>query len=188
MPETVILIRHAQSTFNAHYAATGEDPGHIDARLTDLGLEQVAEARRRLEAVEVDAVVSSPFTRALQTATGLFGHRDVPMHVTCLHRERLESSCDVGRSPTELAADFPALAFDHLDDPWWHAPQGDVGRWSIEPEEVFLTRVERFGQWIATRPERRVAVVGHGTFFRALTGRAFANAEAFEWDGWRLGK
>jgi broad specificity phosphatase PhoE len=27
MPETVILIRHAQSTFNAHYAATGLDPG-----------------------------------------------------------------------------------------------------------------------------------------------------------------
>ena len=186
MPQTVILIRHAQSTFNAHYAATGQDPGHIDARLTDLGLSQVAEARERLADTPVDLVVVTPLTRALQTAHGIFGERSIPMHVTCLHRERLESSCDVGRSPGLLAADFPHLAFDHLADPWWHAPEGHEGPFAQEPEDVFLDRVARFRTWVAARPEPRVAVIGHGTFFRALTGRPFGNAEDFEWDGWIL--
>lgn len=184
MPATVILIRHAQSTFNAHYAATGVDPGHIDARLSDLGLSQVEEARERLAATPVDLVVVSPLTRALQTAQGIFGDRSIPMHVTCLHRERLESSCDVGRSPLHLATDFPHLAFDHLTDPWWHAPAGHDGPFAQEPEDVFLDRVDRFREWVASRPEPRVAVIGHGTFFRALTGKAFANAEHFAWDGW----
>jgi glucosyl-3-phosphoglycerate phosphatase len=184
MPESVLLIRHAQSTFNAHYAAHGVDPGHIDARLSDLGLQQVDAARDQLADTPVDLVVVTPLTRALQTAHGLFGHRGVPLYVTCLHRERLESSCDVGRSPGELAGDYPHLAFDHLTDPWWHAPDGHEGPFAVEPEEVFLARVEAFRRWVAERPEPRLAVVGHGTFFRALTGRTFANAEAVAWDGW----
>jgi broad specificity phosphatase PhoE len=54
------------------------------------------------------------------------------------------------------------------------------------PRKRFLQRVDRFRDWVAERPEPRVAVIGHGTFFRALTGRAFANAEHFVWDGWSL--
>jgi glucosyl-3-phosphoglycerate phosphatase len=184
MPETVLLIRHAQSTFNAHYAAFGVDPGHIDARLSELGLQQVEAARETLAGTPVDLVVVTPLTRALQTAQGLFGDREVPVHVTCLHRERLESSCDVGRSPVHLARDFPHLAFDHLADPWWHAPEGHEGPFAIEPENEFRARVDRFRTWVGERPERRVAVIGHGTFFHALTGRWLANAEAVAWDGW----
>ena len=42
---------------------------------------------------------------------------------------------------------------------------------------MFEERVERFRGWLAARPERMIAVVGHGTFFSRLTGRFLANCE-----------
>ncbi|HEY8382571.1 MAG TPA: histidine phosphatase family protein [Microvirga sp.] len=177
------LIRHGQSTFNAVHAATGVDPGHPDAPLTELGRQQVAAARERLEPIAFDLVVASPLTRAIQTATGIFGHRSIPLEVTCRHRERLESSCDVGRGPHELAADFPHLGFDHLQPIWWHVGEETNERgFCPEPADVFQERVTRFGEWLLARPERRIAVVGHGTFFHAMTGRFLANCESILWE------
>lgn len=177
MTRTVFLIRHGQSTFNAHHMATGEDPGHVDAPLTELGLAQVAEARERMAREHVELVVASPLTRAIQTAAGIFAGRNVPFHVTCLHREKLESSCDIGRAPAALRAHFPHLAFDHLADRWWHEGPEDERGIPVEPHEVFQQRVAGFRSWLLDRPERALAVIGHGTFFRELTGRSFANCE-----------
>ncbi len=181
MPDVIHLIRHAQSTFNLHYAETGIDPMHRDARLTDYGLAQVEAARATARGLAVEAVYVTPFTRALQTAHGLFGD-SVPMHVEPLHREHLYSSCDVGRSPTELALEFPHLSFDHLDDPWWHDGPEDERGIPVEPEPVFVARVETFRRWVRSLPLRRVAIVGHGTFLHQLTGKHFANCEIHKWE------
>jgi broad specificity phosphatase PhoE len=178
----VDLIRHGQSTFNEAYAATGVDPLHFDARLTALGRRQVAEARERLLATPYELVVTSPLTRAIETAVGLFGGRGIPIMVEPLHRERLESSCDVGRGPHELRAEFPDLAFDHLAPVWWHdAPERDPRGWAIEEMDLVNQRRDAFAAWLAARPERVVAVVGHGTFFFHLTGRWMANCEVASW-------
>jgi broad specificity phosphatase PhoE len=177
----VILIRHGQSTFNLHYERTGEDPGHVDARLTPLGEQQALEARAAVAGDLVDLVICSPLTRALQTAHLIFGARDVPIHVTCHHRERLESSCDVGRTPAALKQDFPQLAFDHLGDPWWHHVPGDDRPFVTEPVELFDDRVASFRTWLADHEAERIAVVGHGTFFHALTGRWLRNCEVLRW-------
>jgi glucosyl-3-phosphoglycerate phosphatase len=181
MSKLVHLIRHAQSTFNLHYAATGIDPMHRDARLTDLGLSQVAEARETARALAVEAVYVTPLTRALQTAHGLFGS-SVTIHIEPLHREHLFASCDVGRPPSELAAEFPQFSFDHLPDVWWHDGPEDERGIPVEPEEVFLARVESFRSWVRSLPQRRVAIVGHGTFLHAVTGKRFNNCEIYEWE------
>jgi hypothetical protein len=47
----------------------------------------------------------------------------------------------------------------------------------VEPAPVFEARVERFRSWLAERPERLIAVVGHGTFFHQLTGQMLRNCE-----------
>jgi len=177
----VILIRHGQSTFNAVYEATGMDPGHFDAPLTELGHKQAHAARSILAEEPVDLVIASPLTRAIQTGLAIFGHRDLPFHVTCKHRERLESSCDVGRTPDALKQDFPHLAFDHLDDPWWHHEPGTPGPFSIEPVDRFHKRVDAFRDWLGTHGDTRVAVIGHGTFFHALTGHWMQNCEILRW-------
>lgn len=185
MSRTIHLIRHGQSTWNAHYAAHGEDPLHFDARLTDLGHTQVESRRDDLKGERYDLIVTSPLTRAIQTTLGVFApHLErTPVVVEALHRERLESSCDIGRPASVLAGEFTALAFGHLDEEWW--PNGctaDHRGIRYEPDERFSKRVRTFRRWLAARPEGRIAVVGHGTFFSHLAGRDLANCElmAFE--------
>jgi broad specificity phosphatase PhoE len=183
MPRSVDLIRHGQSTFNAHYEAFGQDPLHYDARLTELGEAQVAAARDRYRDRDYDVVLASPLTRAIQTAHGIFGDRGIPIEICALHREWQISSCDIGRAVAELSADFPHLDFSTLADPWWRhdAPACALG-FPQETEAHLQERVAAFVALIAARPEERIAVVGHGDFFRRLIGRHLANCERAEWD------
>lgn len=44
--------------------------------------------------------------------------------------------------------------------------------WEYCAEKAFHERVERFLRWLASRPESRIAIVGHGQFFFALQRRA----------------
>ena len=128
-----------------------------------------------------DLVVTSPLTRALQTASGLFEGQAVPIQVSSVHRERLGNSCDVGRRPAVLSAEFPTLAFDHLDEVWWHDGEKDERGVPVEPDHLFSQRLEEFSRWIGARPERTIVVIGHGTFFHRLTGQHFDNCEIVKW-------
>src|ERR1700722_13802645 len=107
MPEYIYLMRHGQSTFNAIFDLSSVDPLHFDARLSQIGIEQVAAARQAASEIPVDLVVVSPLTRAIQSAGGLFSEAPVPIVVTGLQREWLENSCDIGSSPSALSAEFP---------------------------------------------------------------------------------
>jgi broad specificity phosphatase PhoE len=182
-PKTVLCIRHGESTFNAAWRENPVDPLHFDAPLSDRGRSQVAQARSALARYPVDIVLSSPLTRALQTAHGLFDrHPNAPrIEVAPLLRERVENSCDIGRAPAVLAAEFPSIDLSQLEDSWWHKEgQADARGICIEPVAVVQARVTRFKADLLSRPERVVALVGHGTFFLYLTGNAMANCEVME--------
>lgn len=184
--QSILLIRHGESTFNAAYAGDGVDPMLFDAPLTARGREQVEAARLALRERPVDIVLASPLTRAVQTALGIFGeHPSKPaIVIDHAHRERLESSCDRGRSPHELKADFPHMSFDHLPETWWHDDGvRDERGIVVEPLDVMLARLQDFVLALRDRRERAIAVVGHGTFFHHLTGRWMSNCEIVEWDG-----
>ena len=184
---TILCIRHGESTFNAAWAASPSDPMHWDARLSARGREQVRQARTALAEHPVEVVLVSPLTRAIETALGLFeDHPAAPaMEVVPLLRERVENSCDVGRAPAELASEFARLSFTHVPDVWWHAEgQPDARGICVEPDAHVQARVESFRRSLRTRPERTIAVVGHGTFLRYLTGKSLANCEVARL-GWR---
>jgi broad specificity phosphatase PhoE len=148
-----------------------------------LGQQQVAAARDRYRDRDYDIVLASPLTRAIQTAHGIFGDRDIPIEICAVHREWQISSCDIGRGVAELRTDFPHLDFNGLSDPWWRhdAPVSPLG-FPQETEEHLAERVRAFTALIAARPEGRIAVVGHGDFFRRLIGRHLANCERAELD------
>jgi broad specificity phosphatase PhoE len=181
MANDFYLIRHGQSTFNVYFEETGVDPLHFDARLSSEGERQVANARQAAKNLRPDLVVTSPLTRALQTAVGLFAGEPVPIVVESLHRERLGNSCDVGRKPSELVDEFPALTFDHLEETWWHDGAKDDRGVPVEPDHLLVQRLSAFSRWIESRPERTVVIVGHGTFFHRLTGRHMENCEILKW-------
>lgn len=180
-PSVVYLIRHGESEFNRRWAATGRDPLIRDAPLSALGHAQIEATIPLAQALRPDVVLTSPLSRAVQTALGLFGVT-APILVDPVHAERISNTDDVGSSPRELASRFPDLDFSSLDDPWWPVgPLDDLGV-PVESDESFLARVDRFIRALQKRPEERVVVVGHGGFFGALCGRRLDNCEVARLD------
>jgi len=172
----VYFIRHGESEFNAAHSVGGRDPMIFDAPLTDKGRRQAEEAKALVADLGIRQVITSPLTRAIQTALCIFAN-DTPIKVAVGHRELLIHSCDVGRPPADLQRDFPALSFTHLRDSWWHqGPENDAGI-PVEPEDVFLQRMAEFERSLAQIKDRPLAVVGHGNAFKALIGRALENCE-----------
>ena len=62
-----------------------------------------------------------------------------------------------------------------------------LGVWFEEDKRDLLAaklqeRIAALAKLITARPEDRIAVVGHGDFFRRLIGRHLANCERAEWD------
>ena len=171
----MLLIRHGQSEFNAVYARTRVDPGIPDPKLTDEGRRQAHDAAAALAAQGIERLIASPYTRALETATIIAHALRLPIEVEPLVSERAAFHCDIGTSPRELARRFPDLAFDHLDDPWWH---DHVGLGVDESEAAVVERGRRFRARAARLEGRdRVCVVTHWGFIRALTGIEAKNGE-----------
>ena len=138
----------------------------VDPVLTEEGKAQVSRARAVLapSVAEFELVIVSPLTRAVETALGIFSGSGVPMLVTPLLRERLGTRCDEGRTKAELLNDFPCMASwegtDELRELWW----------SHQTEWDLFTRVDALRELIDARPERTIAVVGHGRIFSLLLG------------------
>jgi broad specificity phosphatase PhoE len=176
----MILIRHGQSEFNAIFNRTRIDPGIPDPRLTTDGRRQVAAAAELLRERGIRHLISSPYTRAIETATIIAEALAVPITIDPVVRERFAFSCDIGRPATELARHWPALDFDHLPHPWWH----DTERHGPEETEGQLhQRGQSFRVRMAARMDwSEVGVVTHWGFIRALTGRTVTNAELVPFD------
>jgi broad specificity phosphatase PhoE len=173
----MILVRHGQSEFNVHFNRTGIDPGIVDPHLTETGRAQV---RRTAEAIQrsgrpIARLLTSPYTRALQTAEILAGALRVPVDVEPLVREHAMYQCDVGTCRSQLRQSWPALNFDHLEETWWPALE--------ETEEDVARRARSFQQRAAAWSDwRELAVVSHWGFLLRLTGRSLQNAEHLPFD------
>jgi len=177
---SVFLIRHGQSEFNAAHSDGEPDPMIFDAPLTELGHAQAKQARIETMELGITKVITSPLTRAIQTALLIFGD-EVPIKVVADHRELLSHSCDVGRSPHLLKADFPHLDFAHLEAIWWHQGPVNENGVPVEPRDVFAQRISLFAKDIECVPERPLAIVGHGDTFRELAGVALRNCEIHQY-------
>jgi broad specificity phosphatase PhoE len=142
----VVFLRHGTTEMNEYlhtqcnyYSPDFKDPLIFDTRLTEDG-----QKRARLVAAQAQKlrpqpqlIVSSPLTRALQTAELAFGpliDAGVPCLALPLARERLFLSSDVGRPGLELAAEFPRWrgSLARLEDGWWRTVDGGTGSSSSE--------------------------------------------------------
>lgn len=173
----MILIRHGQSEFNLHHDRTGRDPGIPDPRLTALGRQQVAESAARLKdhPTPLKRVLTSPYTRAIETGEIVARVLDLPMEVEPLVHERAFYQCDIGSPRSHLIAAWPALAFDHLPEVWW--PNLD------ETHEQVELRCMNFQQLAAAMSDwQHVIVASHWAFILQLTGHSAQNAELVPFD------
>lgn len=176
--KTVRFIRHGQSEFNAAFERSRPaDPMIFDPRLTALGRAQAGALADPAHWAGVELIVTSPLTRAIETTLLAFAGHRAPIRVEALHRERMEHSGDVGRGRSILRKEFASLDFAEFPEIWWKHDVARPAGLAVESEAELLERVAAFRAWLAARPERDIAVVGHGTFLNRLTGHVFANCE-----------
>jgi glucosyl-3-phosphoglycerate phosphatase len=171
----MILLRHGQSQFNVVYNATRIDPGIADPRLTEEGRHQAFAAAETLRAEDLDLVLASPYTRALETAEIIAGRLGLDIEIEPLIREQCLFRCDIGSPRAILAERWPTLDFATLEERWW--PNLD------ESEALLVQRALSFRKLMKSRAQwRRLAVVTHWGFIRALTGQRVPNGHLLRFD------
>jgi len=173
----MILMRHCQSEFNAHFEVSREDPGIEDPRLTALG-EQQAEAAAEIlaQSGRVKRIVSSPYWRAMHTAEIVARRLDLEVvGVEPLVREHAFFACDIGSPRSELAARWPHYDYRDLPEEWW-PPGGETEADLQARRDRYHQDLTKAGDWVG------MLVISHWGFIRALTGEAVTNGALLHFD------
>ncbi len=167
----MLLLRHGASTFNVVDRKSRADPGIEDPPLTATGRAQARAAAEALAEMGARRVLTSPYTRALETAAIVAERLAAPLAVTALVGERRAWSCDIGTPVSALAERWPGLDFSAVAERWWHGPE--------ESRADLAARGARFHAAMRDDPEHAATVViTHWGFIRALTGLELANGAA----------
>lgn len=174
----MILLRHGQSEFNVIYGETRVDPGIEDPSLTALGRRQAVAAAEILRRNGIKRLISSPYTRALETAAEIASVLGLPVTVDPMVRERRAFSCDIGTLRSQLGRNWPHLELAHLDEQWW--PEERESEAAVARRGgAFALRMREARDWA------QIAVITHWGLVFALTGQRLGNCEAvrLEQDG-----
>ncbi|XP_047328548.1 phosphoglycerate mutase-like protein 1 [Impatiens glandulifera] len=202
--KTIHLVRHAQGFHNVagekeHSAYMSEE--FFDAKLTDLGWQQVDNLRKHVHSSGIDQkvelVIVSPLLRTLQTAVGVFGGgytnetEDLLMVENALDSNRAAiSSLDcppflavelcrerLGVHPCDRRRSINEYrpVFPGIDFSQIESDADIMWKPDIrEKNEDVGIRGMQFLNWLWTRKEREIAVVTHsGLLINTMT--AFAN-------------
>ncbi|MEU3251639.1 histidine phosphatase family protein [Streptomyces sp. NPDC006997] len=156
MSTTLLLARHGQSVWHAENRYAGVS----DIALTDTGRAQAEALGRWAAAHAVDAVWTSPLSRAVATAEpacralGIAAHRDAGLR-----------ECDFGaaegRTLAEFAAEEPRRAAAYRVDPVAHPfPAAEDPRAAANRGAEALQRIT------GAHPGARVLVVSHNSLLR----------------------
>jgi probable phosphoglycerate mutase len=78
MKQTLLFIRHGQTTWNAEQKLPGQLPG---ISLNEKGRKQVADLAEALSAIPISAIISSPLERARETAEILAQGRNLTIQL-----------------------------------------------------------------------------------------------------------
>ncbi len=171
----ILLVRHGESEWNRLFSKTRVDPGIRDPVLTDTGRTQALSAAVALNARGVRTLLTSPYRRALETATIIAEVTGAAIEVEALVGEHAAFSCDEGSPRSELQEAFPHLDLAHLSEIWW--PE------LAEAEAAMRARMGEARAVLAARTDHeRLAVVCHWGVIRALTGRTVGNCEIVPFD------
>lgn len=152
---------------------------------------------------EIDLIVSSPLTRALQTMDkGLhtsLQSKNIPVVAVPQAAERIFLVADLGKTRRELKQSYPYVDFDtafpsHVgdDDEWNYVPtddekenyvewrpsgDGQVYACLGEPQDQFEKRMERLLAWLDSRVETTIVVVCHAGVILWFLGEVIDNCQ-----------
>lgn len=171
------FVRHGESEFNKAHKWTGS----TDSPLTEKGHEQAKKAGQNLrkQGLAVDIILTSPLTRAHQTAQHIASALEYPTENIKIHPSLVERSFGDLEGHKDLVTATRYLLDESAID---HFP-------NVESLDALQKRADQILEELNKLPHETVLVVGHGAFGRALRraitkeplhirGKSFSNAEA----------
>ena len=160
------LIRHGYSLHNELFTKIGVQafriPLSYDAPLTNHGhVESIELGYNWDKKHDIELVLVSPLTRTLETCMNIFGDTNIPIECHEFLREYPigEDTCNKRSPLTEIKGKYPKIDF-HLsmdDDLLWK----ENYRETIPELEI---RIQIMINYIRSRKETNIAIVGHSSF------------------------
>lgn len=155
--KTVYFVRHGETEGN-----TGRIFQGPDTPLTELGLEQGRIVAGRCAKLSFDALISSPFRRAIQTAEIIAARKGIEVEVSDLFTEMRRPSRLAGRSRSDPEA-------VKLEEAWQKSCLGDAPK--VEDGDDFDSGKARASQalsFLEDHSAENILVVTHGLFLRTF--------------------
>jgi broad specificity phosphatase PhoE len=156
----VYFGRHGQS--NENVAPVFQSP---DSALSAEGYRQAGMLAERASRLDFDVLISSPFRRARETADIIAKVTGKQVEECDLFVERLKPSALNGKP----FSDPDAAALWHEWNQSLFTPNLRVG--DGENYDDLVARADRALAYLSARPEKRIFVMSHGYFLRALFAR-----------------
>ncbi|KAL7951955.1 histidine phosphatase superfamily [Trichoderma barbatum] len=192
MSPTIVLIRHAQALHNET-----QDHSIPDPRLTDLGIQQCAQLRhnlvQRFSSFEGRiAVIASPMTRTLQTASlaaDWLIERGIKIEADADWQELSDKPCDTGTplsylplikdNQTKHQFSSPCYDFSSVPPTWPDKTTSPLARDLFGyTRPAVLRRARRCLEKLSKRPEDLIFVFSHSAFLRSgVSGWWYFNAD-----------
>lgn len=157
----VFIVRHGQTDYNAAHKFDGQ----IDTRLSELGKKQVQELAETLCDIKIDTIVSSPLSRAIDTATAIAKRQfnDLQVVIESAFTEIDCGDCS-GMARSDIEMNYKDLVKQWAENSDPRFPRGE------NIEDVELRAAKKFLDIIERNKGKTVLVAGHGTLNRALIG------------------
>ena len=141
------FVRHGESVRNVERTYAGQ----FDTPLTDRGRDQARAAGEQARGLRFDLMVSSPLSRALETARIIARATGYPADKILVN--------DI----------FKERAFGTMEGKSWHEiPEEMAPSYGGESEEQVLVRAKQSLDFLRSLKTDTILLVGHGTFFRML--------------------
>ena len=159
---TVYVVRHAEAAGNL----SGTFQGSTDAHVTETGYRQLERLSERFRSVPLEAVYSSPLTRALETAKAVNRHH-------ALRIETLDGlqEIDGGAFEGMAWADIPIRYPDEIAL-WNERPHDFIAVGGESMLDVYARMKASIGHIVSRHVGQTVAVISHGCAIRALLSYA----------------
>lgn len=141
------FIRHGQSQLNVEQRYAGQ----LDTPLTDFGRHQVELAARLAPHLDLQLIIASPLSRALETA-----------HIIARA---------IGYPATQILQDeqLKERFLGSLQGKSWHEYSEDNSMFAdLETLTALRHRAQEFLGRVMQRPEDNILIAGHGSFAREL--------------------
>lgn len=144
----IIFVRHGQTTWNIE----GRLQGQInDSKLTEVGIEQARQLSNKIENLDYDIIISSPFDRTLDTAKIINEKKQKDIITNDLLKER---------SYGKLEGEYANNGTYNIHKMWNYSEVYNEN--NVEPINIFFERVYKFlDNLIEENKYEQVLIVSH---------------------------